>query len=124
MKKLILMASALALAGAAHAQDMSQPGTTTPAPAMPDASMPPAAPGAMSMPMTPDASAPPAAPMTPDAGTPAVGQDGAAPPATSGADTAASSPSSGDLPTCSQSVTDNCKEGGGMHHARKHRRHK
>jgi hypothetical protein len=107
--KMFLFASALALSTAAIAQDA----TTAPAapPADPAAAAP-AAPDASTMPATaPDASAPAAtAPAMPD-------------PAGSGA-SAASSTDDSNLPMCSKTVTDKCKQGAGgghkaMHHKKK-----
>ena len=100
--KMILFASALALSTAAIAQDAT-PAPTTPPPAMPatpDASAPATAPDATAAPTT--------APATPDA---------------SAAPAAATDDSN--LPTCSRTVTDKCKQGakGGTHHVAKHAKH-
>ena len=115
MKKIILLASALVLGGTAYAQDasMQPPASGSTMPATPDASAPPA-------PM-PDPSAPPAA-TTPDASAPAAAPDGAMP--AGGAPSAAPTTASGDLPTCSRTVTDSCKQGSGgkAHHRMAHKK--
>jgi hypothetical protein len=115
--KMILFASALALSTAAMAQDATPAQTTPPA----DSSTMPAA--------TPDASAPASAPMTPDANT-APAPDASAPPATTpaagdtGMASGASSTDDSNLPMCSKTVTDKCKQGGksGGHHMTHHKK--
>ncbi|USI72293.1 hypothetical protein [Sphingomonas morindae] len=129
MKKLILLASALALGGAAYAQDTTTPATPPTdamTPATPDAGMAAPAPDASTPPATPDASTMPA-----NGGGMAPGGQGMAPGSATGPNGPVSmTPTQGptDLPTCSKTVTDNCKQGegkGGMsHHSAKHRAHK
>lgn len=111
--KMILFASALALGGVAYAQDATQPAMTTPAPSGSSA-------GAPGM-------APPPAPATDPAATPSAmppaAPDAMAPAPTTPDQTAAPAAApvdDGNLPVCSKSVTDKCKEGGGMHHGMKH----
>jgi len=100
--KILLLAAALSLSGAAYAQ-AGQP---------PDS-------GDVS---TPDATAPATAPdsTAPDTTAP----DSTAPAATTSAPTStdtATAPeaSTKNYPPCSRTVTDNCMQGGGRHHARR-----
>lgn len=136
MRKMILLASALALGGVAYAQDTTAPASTAPA-MSPDSSMPPMAPtGAdAGTPATPDASAPAmtpdaSAPASPDAGMQGGMQGGASstPPgsAMGPSGPVSMTPTQGptDLPPCSKSVTDNCKQAGGGAKAMRHKRHK
>ncbi len=107
MKKIILLASALVLGGTAFAQDasMQPPASGSTMPATPDASMPAAS--------APDASMPAAS--APDSSMPAAST---MPESASGAATTAPTTASGDLPMCSRTVTDSCKQGSGGGHRR------
>ena len=137
MRKMILLASALALGTAAYAQDTTPPSTMpdagATAPATPDAGMP----DASAPPTTPDASAPPMS--TPDSATPdssvpnSSGMSGSPSSTPSGSAMGPSGPVSmtptqgpTDLPMCSKTVTDNCKQSGsgGGHKPMRHKRHK
>jgi len=102
--KILLLAAALSLSGAAYAQ-AGQP---------PDS-------GDVS---TPDATAPATAPDSTAPDTTAPTPDSTAPAATTSAPTStdtATAPeaSTKNYPPCSRTVTDNCMQGGGRHHARR-----
>ena len=115
--KMILFASALALSTAAMAQDATP---ATPGPTTPQADS--------TAPATPDSSAPAAAPMAPDASTPPAAPDATSAPTmapTADATAGASSTDDSNLPMCSKTVTDKCKQGGkSSGHAHKKMHHK